>query len=323
MGNAGNPILAEDIDAQDERLPWLSWATTGVLTLAAVLIFGLILSTRRPREQASSPIPARTNTGAKPSASNPAKPISKPIVPAVVPQASPVVSEPLKSPQPSSSNERVNHAVAPNLTTKPQAAPSPIVKVEPRQSVKSTAVTVPPDRSKHAAYVKAVSDVRRSMAIRDIANSKKHLGAAAENAQTEAEKTEVERLDMIQDYLEQFWDGIRKAVAAMQPAEEIVLSEVDRVAVIEASRTELAVQTYGRPQRYKIEALPMPLLSAIAKSSFKLTPGTKLVVGAFLAMDAHGNRSEARKLWQEAIAAGQSDGKLLLPEINIADDKAK
>ena len=29
---------------QDERYPWLSWAATGVLTLAGVLIFGLVLS---------------------------------------------------------------------------------------------------------------------------------------------------------------------------------------------------------------------------------------------------------------------------------------
>ncbi len=134
------------------------------------------------------------------------------------------------------------------------------------------------------------------MAARDIAASKKRLKAAADNAQTDAEKSEIERLDMIQDHLEQFWDGIRNAVAAMQPAEEIVLSEVDRVAVIESSRTELAVQTYGRPRRYPIEALPVDLLSAIAKQSFKLTPGTKLVIGSFLAVDAHGNLAEARKL---------------------------
>ena len=159
------------------------------------------------------------------------------------------------------------------------------------------------------------------MAARDIAASKKRLKDAADNAQTDADKSEIERLGMIQEHLEQFWDGIRNAVAAMQPAEEIVLSESDRMAVIESSRTELAVQTYGRPQRYRVEALPIDLLSAIAKQAFKLTPGTKLVVGSFLAVDAHGNRDEARKLWREAIAAGEKDGELLMPEAEITPIK--
>jgi hypothetical protein len=198
-----------------------------------------------------------------------------------------------------------------------------VAKVDPPQTAAPPAATAPPDAVKHAAYVKAVADVRRLMAARDISASKKRLKAAAANAQTPAENVEIERLDTIQDHLEQFWDGIRNAVAAMQPTEEIVLSEVDRVAVIESSRTELAVQMYGRQQRYRIEALPMDLLSAIAKASFKLTPGTKLVVGSFLAVDAHGNRAEARKLWREAIAAGENDGKLLLPELDIPPAEAK
>ena len=168
-----------------------------------------------------------------------------------------------------------------------------------------------------------MADVRRLMAARDIAGSKKRLKAAADNTQTDAEKSEIERLDMIQDHLEQFWDGIRRTVAAMQPTEEIVLSESDRVAVIESSRTEIAVQMYGRQQRYRIEALPMDLLSAIAKESFKLTPGTKLVIGSFLAVDAHGNRAAARKYWREAIAAGEKDGELLMPELEVPQQNAK
>jgi hypothetical protein len=322
--------LAEDLDAQDERLPWLSWATTGVLTLAGVLIFGLVFSSLRPREQASVPSPPLKDSAAKPSTSEPVKPAPKPVKPTIVTQAPPAVTEVVKSPkpaEPSAARETKAPAVAPTTITKPSAAPTPVANVDPPKpaapSASPSAAVAQPDSAKHAAYVKAVADVRRLMAARDISGSKKRLKVAADNAQTDAEKTEIERLDMIQDHLEQFWDGIRKAVAAMQPTEEIALSEVDRVAVIEASSTELAVQTYGKPQRYRIEALPMPLLSAIAKQAFKLTPGTKLVVGSFLAVDAHGNRDEARKFWREAIAAGENDGKLLLPELDIAPAKAK
>ena len=101
------------------------------------------------------------------------------------------------------------------------------------------------------------------------------------------------------------------------PLDEIVLSESNRVAVIEASRKELAVQWEGRPRRWRIEAIPMDLLSAIAKSSFKPTAGSKLIVGSFLAMDSLGDRAAGGKLWQEAIRGGEDQGKLLLPELSI------
>ncbi len=60
-----------------------------------------------------------------------------------------------------------------------------------------------------------------------------------------------------------------------------------------------------------------------ATSSFKPTPGSKLIVGTFLAMDAEGDRKEARKLWSEAIARGESDGKLLLPELDVPIQKVR
>ena len=155
------------------------------------------------------------------------------------------------------------------------------------------------------------------MAQRNLAASKRNLETAAANAQSENDQAELERLQVLQDHLEQFWTGIRDAVAAMQPVDEIVLTESNRVAVIEASRKELAVQWEGRPRRYRIEAIPMDLLSAIARQSFKPTAGSKLIVGSFLAMDALGDRAAAGKLWQEAIRGGESQGKLLLPELNI------
>ena len=173
------------------------------------------------------------------------------------------------------------------------------------------------DAVKRAAFVRAVAGVRAAMGRRNLATSKQNLQTAAANAQGPADQTELERLQALQDHLEQFWDGIRKAVAAMQPLDEIVLSESNRVAVIEASREELAVQREGRPQRSRIEALPMDLLSAIAKQSFKPTAGSKLIVGSFLVMDSLGDRAEGGRLWQEAIRGGESQGKLLLPELKI------
>ena len=165
--------------------------------------------------------------------------------------------------------------------------------------------------------MRAVAEVRAAMGQRNLATSKRSLQTAAANAQTAADQAELERLQVLQDHLQQFWDGIRKSVAAMQPVDEIILSNSNRVAVVEASREQLAVQWEGRPQRWRIEAIPRDLLMAIVKSSFKPTAGSKLIFGSFLVMDPLGDRALGGKLWQEAIRGGESEGKLLLPELSV------
>ena len=185
------------------------------------------------------------------------------------------------------------------------------------ESVAANPAPATQDAEKRTAFVRAVADVRAAMGQRNLATSKRHLQTAAANVQGPADQAELQRLQALQDHLEQFWGGIRRALAAMRPLDEIALSDSNRVAVIEASGEGLAVQREGRPQRYRIGAIPMDLLSAIAKQSFKPTAGSKLIIGSFLAMDSLGNRAEADKLWQEAIRGGEDKGKLLLPELEI------
>jgi hypothetical protein len=316
--------LATDINAE-HRYPWLSWATTGVLTLVVMLGVGLVISAQHPPLQAALPkgaSPTRTSADASAasatSATVPRTSASLPVqdvattAPEAVP-AAPAASDPVNATPPTT--PRVASQRPPDPSPPDQL---PVRADRPPQTGSHTVQPPPavhevPDAVKQSAYVKAVASIRQAMAQRNLAASKRLLKTAADKAQNDAQHAEVEHLEMIQDHLERFWDGIRKAVAEMQPTDEIVLSESNRVAVIESSRTELAVQWEGRPRRYRIEAMPMELLSAVAK----LTPGSKLVVGSFLAVDAHGDRAEARKLWREAIASGEKDGELLMPELDV------
>ena len=43
--------MASDISEDDGGYPWLSWALTGILTLAGVIVVGLVISVRNPRSQ--------------------------------------------------------------------------------------------------------------------------------------------------------------------------------------------------------------------------------------------------------------------------------
>jgi hypothetical protein len=307
-----------------------------------------------PVAAAKSPGPAQAATESRPDSPAPAAPktSSDVGVPASEAMGSAVAKEtPASEPVPRASATRPTPAV-PHVAQAPPQAPAlatPISSALPKDTAtapqaaaalpqadgpaaKSTASAAdisapgadaakatPPvqDPEKQAAFVRAAADVRRSMGQRNLTDSKQSLQTAAANAQGAADQAELERLQALQDHLEQFWEGIRKSIAALQATEEIELSASDRVAVIEASRDGLTVRREGRTQGYRIETLPFDLLAAIVRTSFQPTPGSELIVGAFLAMDAHGNRTAARKYWQDASRGGASQAALLLPELDL------
>ena len=122
---------------------------------------------------------------------------------------------------------------------------------------------------------------------RDLAAAHKHFKTVQKNAQSPADDKEVERLDIMLDNLDKFWKALRDAVAKLHTGDELELKD-NRVAVVEASRDELMIHIYGRQQRYAIQALPTALIKALVNSSFSPTPGTKVIVGTFLAMDKEG-----------------------------------
>ena len=170
--------------------------------------------------------------------------------------------------------------------------------------------------AKRTTFARAVGDVRTAMAKRDLAGAKRLLVAVSANAQSDADRAQFERLQILVENLEEFWKAVRGCVAKLQPVEEIELKDT-RVAVVEASRDALTVHIYGRNQTFRTLALPPPLLEALVNRSFQPTAGSKVVVGSFLAVDAEAlNRKQARKLWEEAAKAGEPQGKQLMPELD-------
>ena len=338
--------LASEISADDDGYPWLSWALTGVLTLAGVLIFGLVISAHNPRlpppvphggtvEGAKSPprpaasaespaassAPAAPTVHASPSATGLPSAAAAPVVRKESPPPAAAAVPGVLTPRPDVRGNQVLATQVPPPVPQGNGPASPPLSATvnvPPESVAANPAGAAQDAAKRVAFVRAVAAVRAAMGRRNLAASKQNLQTAAANVQCPADQAELERLQILQDHLEQFWNGIRKTVAAMQASEEIVLSDSNRVAVIEASREELTVQREGRPQRWRIEAIPMDMLLTIVKNSFQPTAGSKLIFGSFLAMDAQGDRAAADKLWQEAIRGGESQGNLLLPELNIA-----
>jgi hypothetical protein len=205
----------------------------------------------------------------------------------------------------------------------PLAARTPAGKTEtPEPSAEKPAAEKPAENAgpenteRRAAFSRAVTDMRKAMAKRDLATARRQLKTVKTNVQNQADQEQFDRLDIMLDNLQQFWDGLRSSVARLQPPEEIDIDKDTKVAVIEASQDTLVVM-YGGRRSFKVDQLPLPLLQALVNQSFAQTSGSKIIVGTFLAIDGEGeNRAQAKKLWEDAAKSGTELGKQLLPELN-------
>jgi hypothetical protein len=261
-----------------------TWLLAGLLMLAAVTICG-------PTAQASSvcPSPGGPDAGAM-----------QPWV---------LASTPRRPPKP-----RPNPKTPAKEESEPEPDPQPDVQPPSKSQPDSSQ---PGDAKKRSAFKQAVKDTRLAMSNRDLTAAGRHLKTVKGNIQNQADQEQFERLEIMLENLTEFWSGVRGAVARMQPTNEIDLKD-NRASVVAASQEELVVHIYGRSQRYRIEALPLKLLQAVVDQAFLPTPGSKVIVGTFLAIDREGaNRAQAKKLWQQAAKDGQALAKQLLPELDV------
>jgi hypothetical protein len=307
--------LAMDTPLQEDR-PLMNWLMTGLLALVGATLGGAAVSfiTPKPQPQAAQ----KADSGAPTAEMSKGKAEGKHAasLPVTAPKqgpSAPPTPKPAETPNPPTASLAPKQPAAEPLVV----AQAPATTEHEDQGEKPEAKKPAEDTEKHKAFLKAAKQVRLAMSTRDLTNTKRYLRTSGANAQSEADQAEQERLEILFDHIKQFWDGVEMAVAKLQPTEELVLGDNNRAIVVDADRSGLTVHFEGRNQHYRIDRLPIPLLSVIAKQSFKPTPGSKVVVGSFLAMDKEGDRKEAHKLWQEAAKAGESLGKDLMPELEI------
>lgn len=177
-----------------------------------------------------------------------------------------------------------------------------------------------------ATFRTAVADARRWMGKRQLDEAAQSLRLARENARSDQEKAEVERLESLLDYLRQFWQWTIKGAQKLEAGQEIEV-EVSRyrrikVAVVEVVPGGLRLRVEGVNRLYRWETMPTELVLALAKRSLAKDNVSKVVIGAFLAVDEKGDRAQARKLWEEALQAGLDIGHLLA-ELGAAEAAAK
>ena len=173
----------------------------------------------------------------------------------------------------------------------------------------------PDDATGEVKTVKThLATARSAMARRDMPAAHQDLAAAKQLAVSPIEKQQCERVEVLVKSLDAFWQAVGDASARLRSGEEIEFGS-DSVSVVEGRPELLTVREQGNIRLYAPQDLPPLLAVALAERGLKSGDAARdLHIGAFHAMDAHGDRAEARRRWE-----GKGDvGALLLGELDAA-----
>lgn len=165
----------------------------------------------------------------------------------------------------------------------------------------------------------ALRELRAAMGARDLPAIKTKFEAAAKlKAGDPKYETELNRLELLGNYVTQFWQAVDRAGKTMQASEPRELKSGETIAIfVEYENKTLILKVAGQLRTYPLQTMPAKVALMVAQQ--ELAPNNannKVIFGTFLLMDAKGDRKLAKQMWDEAAAA-KVDVKFLLPELDV------
>lgn len=161
-----------------------------------------------------------------------------------------------------------------------------------------------------------LDEIRSAMAARELSVAKAKLEEAAKLPGSEAFVAQRERLQLLYQYLEEFWKSVDEGAKTLHAVDELVIGDT-RVAVVESRPGWLVLRVNGENRRYTAKTLPAKVALTLAQRVLKPdAPQNKLFFGTFFLLDGRGDRELARKMWTEARQA-KVDVAALLPELDV------
>jgi hypothetical protein len=207
---------------------------------------------------------------------------------------------------------------------KPNTVPPP-ERVRPKQSnpvglkarpqVAAMSISIKPRSPEEKAAVgRSLAATRSALAERNFPKVEEQLNLAMLEASSSESLAAIGRMRSLEDAYKEFWHAVRQSCKGLKSVDEV---EVDgkKMIVIDADAEHLSVRVDGQSRDYKIEKLPTNMALSLAEQWLHPNnPSSKVVLGAFLAVDPKGDRQEARELWQEAVRQGSEVAKTLLAQ---------
>jgi hypothetical protein len=165
-----------------------------------------------------------------------------------------------------------------------------------------------PDKQQLADLGQALGLARAALSQGGVKSSeraaaRKHLKRAATLAQLPQHKDLVRRLDLLANYVDQFWATLDRVVRGFQGGEELQYKD-SIILVREKPRDELKIRYKGLNLSHRLNQLPPGIVMAIANHGFDETqPVNQVLKGAFLVVHPTTSESmiaDARRWWKEA-----------------------
>ena len=159
--------------------------------------------------------------------------------------------------------------------------------------------------------------VRAAMSERDLPGAEAKLKQVAALRLPEELGVEAERLQVLFKYLIDFWHAVDDAGKRLQAGEHLTFGDA-HVAVIEYGNGRIVVRALGQNRRYTLKTMPTKLVMKLATRTMNpKSAANKVFLGTYHALDAKGDRGEARRLWDEAQRGGE-DVSQIMPELSVA-----
>jgi hypothetical protein len=125
-------------------------------------------------------------------------------------------------------------------------------------------------------------------------------------------------LEMLRTYVEFYWNGVDRGIAQLDTSQEIEFGDGMAI-VVERTDRGLQIRSAGKTEIIPLDPPPAWLDTVAAKRWFQEDdPANWMTLGARELVDPDGDLDRVRRLWQQAVRAGEP-GDRLLPLVEVAE----
>ncbi len=197
----------------------------------------------------------------------------------------------------------------------PKPAPAEPPKVGSTKAMPNTVKPLPEgpvDPAQAAKLSQTLAEARIKLSQRQPAEAQKLIETASRLATTQEQHDMVERMDLLEKYVDGFWSAVRDSMKGLKPTDEIDINSATKVVVVEATADALTIHIGSANKTFQVNQLPSGLAVALALRWFDPNkPDNKVYIGAFHLVDPKTGPAYAKKDWNEAAAAGVDVSNLL------------